>query len=85
MGVGGPGLDRQARREWRGLPGRSQDGDYAWSAAFIDYVMRMAGAGDRFPYSPSHADYINEARRHGGGAWRSMPSRLKPMRRSAAT
>ena len=28
-----------------------QDGNYAWSAAFIDYVMRMAGAGHRFPYS----------------------------------
>ena len=25
----------------------SQDGNYAWSAAFIDYVMRMAGAGHR--------------------------------------
>jgi hypothetical protein len=40
----------------------SQDGSYAWSAAFIDYVMRMAGAGRRFPYSPNHSDYINAAR-----------------------
>ncbi len=40
-----------------------QDGDYAWSAAFISYVMRMAGAGARFPYSADHADYINAARR----------------------
>jgi hypothetical protein len=39
------------------------DGDYAWSAAFISYVMRIAGAGDRFPYSADHADYINAARR----------------------
>ncbi len=44
-----------------------EDGGYAWSAAFIDYVMRMAGAGRRFPYSPVHADYINAARRHGMG------------------
>jgi hypothetical protein len=39
------------------------DGDYAWSAAFISYVMRIAGAGNRFPYSGDHADYMNAARR----------------------
>jgi hypothetical protein len=39
------------------------DGDYAWSAAFVSYVMRIAGAGPRFPYSADHADYINAARR----------------------
>ncbi len=33
----------------------------AWSAAFISYIMRTAGAGDRFPYSPLHATYINAA------------------------
>lgn len=38
-----------------------QDGDYAWSAAFISYLMRMDGAGGRFPYSPSHSTYINIA------------------------
>ncbi|MBB3173883.1 hypothetical protein FHR90_001715 [Endobacter medicaginis] len=37
------------------------DGHYAWSAAFISYVMRVAGAGDRFAYSPNHATYINAA------------------------
>jgi hypothetical protein len=45
----------------------SQDGNYAWSAAFIDYVMRMAGAGHRFAYSPAHADYINAAKEHAIG------------------
>lgn len=45
----------------------SQDGNYAWSAAFVSYVMRMAGAGNLFPYSETHADYINAARRHGMG------------------
>lgn len=40
---------------------RGTDGDFAWSAAFIDYVMRMAGAGRYFPYSASHSDYINAA------------------------
>ena len=35
---------------------------YAWSAAFISYVMRTAGAGARFPYAPSHYVYINVAK-----------------------
>jgi Uncharacterized protein conserved in bacteria (DUF2272) len=42
----------------------SQDGNYAWSAAFISYVMKMAGAGSGFPYTETHSDYINAARRH---------------------
>jgi hypothetical protein len=33
----------------------------AWSAAFISYLMRVAGAGDRFPYSTLHSTYINAA------------------------
>ena len=40
----------------------SEDGRYAWSAAFISYVMRIAGAGRAFPYSASHATYINIAK-----------------------
>jgi len=39
----------------------SRDGDFAWSAAFISYVMRIAGAGDRFPYAASHFTYIDAA------------------------
>jgi hypothetical protein len=39
------------------------DGKYAWSAAFVSYVMRIAAAGDRFPYSADHAVYINTAKR----------------------
>jgi hypothetical protein len=46
------------------------DGDYAWSAAFISYLFRIAGAGDRFPYSADHADYINAARRESLGQTR---------------
>jgi hypothetical protein len=37
--------------------------DYAWSAAFISYVMRMAGAGNDFTYAPDHAFYIDYAAR----------------------
>jgi hypothetical protein len=44
-----------------------EDGNYAWSAAFIDYVMRMAGARDRFLYSPTHSDYINASARRAAG------------------
>jgi hypothetical protein len=40
------------------------DGNFAWSAAFISYVMRIAGATDHFPYSERHSDYINAAARH---------------------
>jgi len=35
---------------------------YAWSAAFISYDLRTAGAGARFPYAPSHYIYINVAK-----------------------
>lgn len=45
----------------------SQDGNYAWSAAFISYVMRIAGAGNSFPYSASHSDYIDAAASGQGG------------------
>jgi hypothetical protein len=40
----------------------SEDGTYAWSATFISYVMRIAGAGARFPYTATHADYIDLAK-----------------------
>jgi hypothetical protein len=61
-----------------------KDGDYAWSAAFISYVMRMAGAGARFPYSSSHSDYINAARKAslapiaGAGLWAERPDLYAP-------
>lgn len=41
----------------------SDDAVYAWSAAFVDYVMRVAGAGDRFPYAADHSYYIDIARK----------------------
>ncbi len=42
------------------------DENFAWSAAFISYVMRMAGAADRFPYAVAHYTYIDAAL---GGAY----------------
>ncbi|MDE8349279.1 MAG: DUF2272 domain-containing protein, partial [Acidocella sp.] len=44
------------------------NGQYAWSAAFISYVMRTAGAGNNFPYAADHAHYINYAARAAKGA-----------------
>lgn len=69
------GLDAAARQvAWTGKHDENgvefpagQDASYAWSAAFISYVMRIAGAGDRFPYSPVHADYINVAKQVADG------------------
>ena len=37
----------------------SKDLYYAWSAAFISYVMREAGTGPQFPYSAAHAFYVD--------------------------
>ncbi len=37
------------------------DRDWAWSAAFISWVMKEAGAGANFVYSIRHSDYITEA------------------------
>lgn len=33
-----------------------------WSAAFISYVVKMSGAGDRFPYSAAHTTYAQKIR-----------------------
>ncbi|HSD58318.1 MAG TPA: DUF2272 domain-containing protein [Methanotrichaceae archaeon] len=34
----------------------------AWSAAFVSWVMRKAGAGDAFEYAPAHRIYIAAAK-----------------------
>jgi Uncharacterized protein conserved in bacteria (DUF2272) len=69
------GLDpSQPESGWTGIHDENgavfpaaQDGNYAWSAAFISYVMRLAGAGTSFPYSATHADYIVAAARRDRG------------------
>jgi hypothetical protein len=60
-----------------------EDDDFAWSAAFISYVMRLAGAGPWFPYSPAHHTYINAAARAAPG-WCTRNGRM-PTPRSRAT
>ena len=69
------GLDADAKEaRWTGKHDESgnvfapeNDGDFAWSAAFVSYVMRIAGAGKRFPYSPDHQTYIDLAKRQKQG------------------
>lgn len=36
----------------------------AWSAAFISWVMRQAGAGSAFRYSSGHTDYVGAAKQN---------------------
>ena len=36
----------------------------AWSAAFISWVMKTAGAGSNFRYSSAHTDYVGDAKRN---------------------
>jgi hypothetical protein len=46
---------------WRSI-GSHLDGrdPPAWSAAFISYCFREAGAGDRFPYDGNHSVYVSK-------------------------
>lgn len=53
--------------EWGSTFDPRTDENYAWSAAFISYVMRTSGAGPRFPYTQSHSRYINIAARMAKG------------------
>ena len=36
----------------------------AWSATFVSYLMRQAGAGDNWKYSALHSDYIQAAKQN---------------------
>jgi hypothetical protein len=58
---------RNARKVCGQVFPASEDDAYAWSAAFVSYVMRISGAGKRFPYSANHADYINIAKQQALG------------------
>jgi len=49
---------------WRDGTGKNLTGkndDFPWSATFISFVMRKAGAENRFKYSPQHSVYIRAA------------------------
>lgn len=53
--VTGTGSARAESNWWTTVP---------WSAAFISWVMRKAGAGQAFAYSPGHATYIKAAKQN---------------------
>ena len=66
----------------------SVDGDYAWSAAFVSYVMRIAGAARGFPYAAEPRHLYQHRQADGAGtrppAGSSPPSDRRAMRRSLA-
>ena len=57
---------------------------HPWSAVFVSWVMRKAGAGKSFVYSPAHQTYIRAARRNrltGNTAspfWAFRPTEIAP-------
>ena len=65
-----------------GLDGR--DHSWPWSAAFISWVMKTGGAGNRFRYSTQHSVYISQAirdhlqNRPEAGYWGWRLNELKP-------
>lgn len=47
----------------------------AWSAAFISFVLKEAGAGDRFKYSVAHCHYFQDfADRQGSALYEAVPA-----------
>jgi hypothetical protein len=63
----------------------ADDGEFAWSAAFVSYVMRIAGAGRSFPYAASHSVYIDAAREVSLGRRRDVALSAEPPERYAPT
>ena len=62
------GFDRRIGQFWRygtGLGYDGDDGDQAWSAALISYVMRRGGVPDHlFPRARRHSTYIHFAQQN---------------------
>jgi hypothetical protein len=56
---------KDLRNYWKTGAGIIKDDNYyinnAWSAAFISYLMKLAGAENDFKYSSSHSVYIRDA------------------------
>lgn len=69
MDAGSPEAAWTGKYDGNGRPfPPDRDAAFAWSAAFVSYVMRIAGAGPYFPYAPDHATYIDAAVRMAGNA-----------------
>ncbi len=68
MDTGAPEAAWTGRHDANGMVfPASNDGSYAWSAAFVSYVMRIPGAGGGFPYSAIPSDYIDPAKQMATG------------------
>jgi hypothetical protein len=84
LAMAAPGQGTTGKHDENGLVfPASQDGSHPWSAVFIDYVMRMAGAGRRFPYSPIHSNYINAAQEEALGRRHDLAIVAEPPQRYA--
>jgi len=62
-----PSMYERLKEYWRNIgwgENRWSPKGVAWSSAFISYVMKKAGAGNKFNYSSSHSRYIREARKN---------------------
>ncbi|WP_405639599.1 DUF2272 domain-containing protein [Streptomyces sp. NBC_00019] len=46
------------------LQSSAWQGGHPWSAVFISWVMRQAGAGSDFAYSTAHREYVSAAKRN---------------------
>lgn len=59
---------QELRNYWKQGAGVTASDSYyinnAWSAAFISWLMKTAGAGDKFKYSSLHSDYIQAAKQN---------------------
>jgi hypothetical protein len=58
-----PEFAKRVNRYWRESLGLNHTGndDIPWSAAFISWVFKTAGAGPAFTYSPRHSTYLFKA------------------------
>lgn len=58
------GYSQRVGRYWKEGTGQNLDGDdreVPWSATFISWLYKKAGAGDKFVYNPSHSKYITDS------------------------
>jgi hypothetical protein len=66
---------------WRslGFDIDGKDTHWAWSAAFVSYVMRVSGLGMDFKYSIRHSDYIKAVAEGDLKNWEYKDIRITPI------
>jgi len=57
------GFAQRVAKYWKEGTGKDRDGTdgVAWSSAFISYIMKKGGAGDKFVYNQAHSKYIRDS------------------------